>query len=94
MSDEQPQDQDLETLAHHLGHLAADADDVMALLTTQHAEGGDIHPEAMHKAERLQTSLHEVIHALTRHEHLAMSADDVWTALSRKHDDESGDPIN
>ena len=91
MMSDQP---DPETLAHHLGHLAADADDVMAMLASQHADGGDIHPEAMHKAERLQTSLHDVIQALTRHEHLAMGSDDVWSALTRKHNDETGNPIN
>lgn len=85
---------DPETLAHHLGHLAADADDVTAMLTSQHADGGDIHPEAMHKSERLQASLHDVINALTHHDHLAMDADDVWATLSRKHHDNSGDPVN
>ncbi|MEQ8719178.1 MAG: hypothetical protein RIE08_16330 [Acidimicrobiales bacterium] len=73
------------TLRHHLEHLAADADDVVAMLTRRHAEGGDIHPEPLAKAERLQTSLREVIDALTHHEHLAMGADDVWAMLTRKH---------
>ncbi len=73
------------TLAHHLAHLAADADDVVAMLSRPHAEGGDIHPEALPTAERLQTSLHDVLHALADHEHLAMSADDVWKVLTRKH---------
>lgn len=82
------------TLVNHLGNLAADADDVKAMLTAQHAAGGDIHPEALDKAERLQTSLHEVIRELTRHEHLAMGADDVWATLNRKHNFKSGDPIN
>lgn len=74
------------TLGHHLAHLAATADDVAALLSRQHAEG-EIHPEALGKAEHLSTSLNDVIHALTYHEHLAMSSDDVWKALTVKHRD-------
>ena len=89
----QSTDTDQETLAHHLGHLAADADDVMALLAAQHAEGGELHPEALAKTERLQSSLHDVIHALTHHEHLAMGADDVWGVLSRRHDAKADGPI-
>lgn len=57
----QPGGTDQETLAHHLGHLAADADDVMAMLTAHHAEGGDLHQDALAKTERLQSSLHDVI---------------------------------
>jgi hypothetical protein len=75
-----------ETLVHHLEHLAADADDVVALLTRNHEEGGDIHPEALPKAEHLQTSLRDVIRALTHHEHLAMKADDVWGMFTREHE--------
>lgn len=74
------------TLARHLEHLAASADDVAAMLNRPHAES-EIHPEALGKAERLATSLKEVIHALTHHEHLAMTGDDVWKALSVKHKD-------
>lgn len=77
--------QEPKTLASHLEHLAADADDIVAMLTRQHNEEGDIHPEALAKSERLQTSLREVISALTHHERLAMKADDVWAALSVKH---------
>jgi len=73
------------SLAHHLSHLAADADDVEAFLSRAHVEGGDIHPEALGKSERLATSLRDVIHALTEHEHLAMGADDVWKGLTVKH---------
>ena len=73
------------TLAHHLEHLAADADDLSTFLTQTHDEQGDIHPEALGKSERLSTSLREVIHALTQHEHLAMSSDDVWRALTVQH---------
>lgn len=73
------------TLAHHLEHLSADAEDVAAMLTAKHAEDGDIHPEALAKSERLSTSLKDVIHALTHHEHLAMGSDDVWTGLTRDH---------
>ncbi len=73
------------SLVHHLEHLAADADDVAALLTRAHEENGDIHPEALGKSARLATSLREVIHALTEHEPLAMSSDDVWAALTRTH---------
>lgn len=69
------------TLPHHLEHIAADADDVVAMLTRHHAEGGDIHPEALPKAERLATGLRQVIDALTTHEHLAAGADDVWRLL-------------
>ncbi len=74
------------TLAQHLERLEADAADVSAFLTAQHRDGGDIHPEALTKAAVLQTSLREVINALTQHEHLAMNADDVWQMLNRKHD--------
>lgn len=73
------------SLAHHLGHLAVDADDLEAFLTRQHDDAGDIHPEALGKSKRLATSLRDVIHALTEHEHLAMGADDVWKALTVKH---------
>ena len=73
------------SLAHHLEHLAADADDVTEFLTRQHEEGGDIHPEALGASKRLSTSLREVIRALTEHEHLAMTSDDVWKALTAKH---------
>lgn len=72
------------TLAHHLTHLAATADDVAAFLGREH-ESSEIHPEALAKSEHLVTSLKEVIHALTHHEHLAMTQDDVWQALSVKH---------
>lgn len=74
-----------ETLAQHLGHLAADADDIKDFLTRQHDDGGDIHPEALGKAERLSTSIRDVINALREHEHLAINADDVWGALSVRH---------
>ncbi len=72
------------TLAHHLSHLAATADDLAALLGRRHEEG-EIHPEALAQSEHLSTSLKDVIHALTQHEHLAMTGDDVWKALSVKH---------
>ncbi|NNF53938.1 MAG: hypothetical protein HKN03_05785 [Acidimicrobiales bacterium] len=75
------------TLASHLEHLAADADDIVAMLTVDHDQEGDIHPEALAKSERLQTSLREVIRALTHHDRLAMKADDVWAVLSVKHED-------
>jgi hypothetical protein len=79
------------TLAHHLHHLAATADDVAALLSRPHADG-EVSPEALGKAEHLSTSLKDVIHALTHHEHLAMSSDDIWKALTVKHrDHESGE---
>lgn len=71
----------------HLEHLAADADDVVAMLTARHEEGGDLHPEALPRAQRLQTSLRDLVHALSQHEHLAFSFDDVWQALSRRHED-------
>ena len=74
-------------LARHLKHLAADADDVLAMLQVQHSEGGDIHPEALGKAERLQTSLRDVIEALTHHEPLAMDSKDIWNALTVKHNE-------
>ena len=77
--------QEPETLAQHLGHLAADADDIKQLITRQHDAGGDIHPEALGKADRLSTSIRDVINALHEHEHLAMTADDVWSVLSVRH---------
>ena len=76
-----------ETLPLHLERLAADADDIVAMLTRHHEDGGDIHPEALAKAADLNASLKDVIHALTHHEHLAMDADDVWAALTIKHRD-------
>ena len=79
------------TLAHHLTRLAADADDVVAMLSAHHADGGDIGPEALGTASRLQTSLHDVVHALTHHDHLAMSSDDVWAALTTKHRGHDGE---
>lgn len=87
------QDPEPGTLAHHLGHLAADADDVVEMLTRSHEEGGDIHPEALAASKRLSTSLRDVIHALTEHEHLAMSSDDVWAMLTRRHEGHDDGPI-
>ncbi|MFV0259600.1 MAG: hypothetical protein ACK5PP_14285 [Acidimicrobiales bacterium] len=82
------------SLATHLDHLAADADDVVAMLNRQHDAGGDIHPEALPKAARLQTSLKQVIEALRTHPHLAASSDDVWAMLNRQHHDHpDGTPI-
>ena len=84
MADDQtPEDS---TLAHHLTHLAATADDVADLLGRAHKEG-EIDPQALGKAAHLSTSLKDVIHALTHHEHLVMSSDDVWKALTVKHKD-------
>ena len=73
------------SLAHHLEHLRADAADVERMLTAEHREGGDIHPEALAKSAQLQTSLAEIIQALTHHEHLAMGPDDVWKMLTIEH---------
>ncbi len=73
------------TLADHLGTLAADAESLSRMLHAQHDEHGDIHPEELSKAAALETSLKDVIHALTHHEHLAMSADDVWKTLNVEH---------
>ncbi len=56
------------------------------MLTRNHDEGGDIHPEALPKAARLQTSLREVIRALIHHDHLAMKSDDVWAVFTREHE--------
>ncbi len=72
------------TLAHHLTHLAATADDVITFLSRRHEEP-EIHPEALAKSEHLATSLREVINALLHHDHLAMTSDDVWKTLTRKH---------
>ncbi len=74
------------TLAHHLTHLAASSDDLAEFLGRSH-EAAEIHPEALVKSERLSTSLKEVIHALTHHDHLAMTSDDVWKALTIKHEE-------
>ncbi len=85
MSEPQPQPQpEPSTLAHHLTHVAASADDLVQLLNLPHPEGG-IHPEALAASEHLATSLRDVVHALTHHEHLTMSSDDVWKALTLKH---------
>jgi hypothetical protein len=86
-------DDNQESLDTHLEHLAADADDVVAMLNRQHADGGDIHPEALPKAARLQTSLRKVIDALRHHEHLAAGGDDVWGTLTREHRDHHGQPL-
>ncbi len=82
MSDDKPAEDG--TLAHHLEHLAATADDVVEMLSRSH-DSGEIHPEALTNAAHLQTSLREVIHALLHHEHLAIKGDDVWKALTVKH---------
>lgn len=65
----------------HLDHLAMDADDIVAMLTRHHDEGGDIHPEALPKAERLSTSIREIAHAFRVHDHLLAGADDVCRML-------------
>ena len=65
----------------HLEHLAADADDILAMLSRHHDEGGDLHPEALPKAEHLATSLRQLIEALHTHEHLAAGMDDVLRML-------------
>lgn len=72
------------TLANHLSHLSATADDVVRFLNRPH-DGSEIHPEALAKSEQLATSLKDVIHALTHNEHLAMTSEDVWKTLSAKH---------
>lgn len=95
MSKEADNEAEPGSLAHHLGHLAADAEDVEALINRAHSEGGDIQPEALGKAQRLSTSLRDVIHELTKHhEHLAMTADDVWRVLTVKHDEHGDKPIS
>ncbi len=73
-----------DTLAEHLEHLAATADDVVDMITRSHT-AGEIHPEALTQAAHLQTSLRDVIHALLHHEHLAIKGDDIWKTLTRKH---------
>ena len=84
--DEAAEDQAAEddTLATHLEHLAATADDVVHMISRSHT-AGEIHPEALRKAAHLQTSLRDVIHALLHHEHLAIKGDDIWKTLTRKH---------
>ena len=72
------------TLAHHLTQLASTADS-LKLRLAEPRPGDEIHPEALGEAAHLSTSLREVIHALTHHEHLAMGIDDVWKLLSTKH---------
>lgn len=78
------------TLANHLEHLAADADDLSELLSRSHESAGDIHPDALGRSEKLATNLRAVIDALGKHEHLAMGADDVWAMLTREHRSGSG----
>jgi hypothetical protein len=73
------------TLAHHLITLADDAQGLSAMLNADHDPEGDIHPEALQKAAHLETSLREIIKALTHHEHLAMGPDDVWKVLNADH---------
>ncbi len=79
-------------LATHLATLASDASGLSEVLNAHHAEGGDIHPETLDKAARLETSLHKVVQALTHHEHLAMGADDIWRMLNREHRGREIDP--
>ncbi len=74
-----------DSLAGHLEHLAADADDLQAMLGRQHSEEGEIHLEALGASERLATSLRKVIDALRHHEPLAMDSSDVWKLLNRDH---------
>lgn len=83
------------TMAHHLEHLAVTAEDVVAFLTRPHDEG-EIHPEALPKAEHLALGLREVIDAIRHHdhlEHLAVSSDDVWKMLTVKHKDHTDGTI-
>ena len=78
-----------DTLADHLEHLAMTADDVASFMQRAHEEG-EIHPEALPKAEKLPLSIREVIHAILHHphlEHLAMDREDVWKQLTLKHSD-------
>jgi hypothetical protein len=72
------------TLADHLEHLAATADDVVDMITRSHT-AGEIHPETLTQAAHLQTSLRDVINALLHNEHLAMKGDDIWKVLTRQH---------
>jgi len=69
------------SLPHHLEHLAMDADDIVAMLTRLHRDGGDVHPEALPKAERLSTSLRQMAEAFRTHAPLAANADDVLRML-------------
>lgn len=83
------------TLAHHLSQLHADAAHVEEMLH-EHvppAEGPLIHPEALVKSAKLQTSLSQIIHALTHHEHLVMTSDDVWEMLTLGHHHDHDKPI-
>ena len=90
---EEPPTPEAGTLANHLEHLAVEVDDVIALLNRQHEEG-EIHPEALPRVEHVSTSLRDVIHALTHHDHLAMTGDDVWTALTLKHKKQTDGTVN
>ena len=72
------------TLANHLSHLAATADDVIGFLNQAH-DDAEIKPAALAKSEHLATSLREVVDALRHHDHLAMTSDDVWKSLTMKH---------
>ena len=75
------------TMTDHLDHLAVTADDIVAFLTREHEEG-EIHSDALPKAERLALGLKDMIKAIREHthlEHLAVSKDDVWRMLTVKH---------
>lgn len=86
-----PDDLDRDELTEHLEGLAVHADDLVSMLTVQHREGGDIHPEALPKAEHLKTSLRDVVRALVHREplphpeRLAASGKDVEALLTREH---------
>ena len=65
------------------------ADDVANFIQRAHDEG-EIHPEALPKAEKLPLSLRELVQTILHHphlEHLAMNRDDVWKELTLKHRD-------
>ncbi len=79
-------------LTEHLATLASEASGLSKLLHAHHEASGDIRPETLAKAAKLETSLHDVIHALTHHDHLAMGTDDVWKALNVKHQNREINP--
>ncbi|MFT7598007.1 MAG: hypothetical protein ACI8TP_000928 [Acidimicrobiales bacterium] len=78
-----------DTMVHHICELAASADDVVAMLRRPHDQA-EIHPEALGRAEQLSAGLRDIIEALTHHDHLVMTVDDVWKTLTIEHR-ESGD---
>ncbi len=63
---EQPADDGAAAHSEHVDRLAADTDDLVAMLTRHHAAGGDLHPEALDASTRLAASVRDLQAMLSR----------------------------